>query len=169
MEVWDLYDQNRTPTGQTHIRGRDIPEGNYHLVVHVWIRNSRGEYLISQRSANRPSFPLMWETPGGSVLAGEDSLTGAIREVKEEVGIALDAQRGRVSFSEVRNIINGKSFRDILDVWLFPYDGPLALENATTDEVTQVRWASPCEIKQMLDSGSFVNTLSYFFEKVDSN
>ena len=46
----------------------------------MWIRNSKGQYLISQRSANRPTYPLMWECVGGSVVKGEDSLQGAIRE-----------------------------------------------------------------------------------------
>ena len=70
MELWDLYDKNRHFTGLDHVRGEEIPQGYYHLVVHVWIRNSRGEYLISQRSADRPTFPLMWECVGGSVLKG---------------------------------------------------------------------------------------------------
>lgn len=83
MELWDLYDKNRNPIGREHIRGNEIPDGCYHIVVHVWIRNSKGQYLISQRSANRPAFPLMWETVGGSVLKSETSLQGAIREVQE--------------------------------------------------------------------------------------
>ena len=53
----------------------------------MWIRNSKGQYLISQRSANRPTYPLMWECVGGSVVKGEDSLQGAIREAKEEAGV----------------------------------------------------------------------------------
>ena len=82
MELWDLYDANRRKTGQDHVRGEVIPAGCYHLVVHVWIRNSAGQYLISQRSASRKSFPLMWETVGGSVLKGEDSLAAAVREAE---------------------------------------------------------------------------------------
>ncbi len=35
MEVWDLYNERRERTGQSHIRGDAIPEGLYHLVVHV--------------------------------------------------------------------------------------------------------------------------------------
>ena len=70
MEKWDLYTKYRENTGKEHIRGEAIPDGFYHLVVHVWIRNSKGEYLISQRSANRPTFPLMWECAGGSVIEG---------------------------------------------------------------------------------------------------
>ena len=89
MELWDLYNERRELTGRDHIRGEEVPQGFYHLVVHIWIRNSKGEYLISQRSADRPAYPLMWECVGGSVTKGEDSLTGALRETKEEVGLTL--------------------------------------------------------------------------------
>ena len=167
MELWDLYDKNRTPIGKTHIRGAKIPEGFYHLVVHVWIKNSKGEYLISQRSASRPIFPLMWECVGGSVLAGEDSLTGAIREVKEEVGIDLTGRAGQMLTTKVRSIINGKAFNDIMDVWLFHYDGEIPLSAATTDEVAQSRWMTPKEIEELKSTGKLVENLYYFFDEVD--
>lgn len=61
MELWDLYTKDRVPTGQTHVRGEKLPDDLFHLVVHVWIQNSRGQYLISQRAATRPHYPLMWE------------------------------------------------------------------------------------------------------------
>ena len=89
MEVWDLYTEGRIKTGETHLRGTALPKNRFHLVVHVWIVNAKGEYLISQRAASRPSYPLMWECVGGSVLRGESSVDGAVREVKEEVGIDL--------------------------------------------------------------------------------
>ena len=167
MELWDLYTENRERTGRTHIRGEEIPDGFYHLVVHVWIKNSKGEYLISQRSANRPTFPLMWETVGGSVLAGEDSLTGAIREVKEEVGIDLLPESGHLLFTKLRSIINGKQYSDIMDVWLFHYDGDALLSDATTDEVAQSKWMTRDEIEALRSSGKLVENLYYFFEKVD--
>lgn len=163
MELWDLYNENREFTGKTHIRGQEIPQGFYHLVVHVWIRNRKGEYLISQRSAARPTFPLMWECVGGSVTKGESSLTGALREAKEEVGIDLLPEMGHVVFSKVRGVIDGQYFGDILDVWLFEYDGPVSLENATTDEVAQTVWMNREQIRQLHDSGKLVHTLDYFF------
>ena len=168
MELWDLYTADRKPTGKTHIRGDKIPKECFHLVVHVWIKNSKGQYLISQRSGNRPTFPLMWDCVGGSVLVGEDSLSGAIREVKEEVGIDLIPENGKLCFSRVRHIVDGKPFNDILDVWLFDYDCPVSLENATTNAVAQVQWMYPREIRTLLDAGKFVDTLSYFFEKIET-
>lgn len=164
MELWDLYNKNRELVGCDHIRGAEIPQGCYHLVVHIWIRNRKGEYLLSQRSADRPSFPLMWECVGGSVLKGEDSLTGAIREVQEEVGISLPPEHGRLVKSVVREEVNGVPFRDILDVWLFEYDGPVVLEQATTQEVAQTAWMAKWEIQRLLDNEKLVQTLGYVFE-----
>ena len=185
MEIWDLYDENKNKVGKDWIRGEQIPDNYYHLVVHVWIKNKDGKYLISQRSVwsaykynnpykylisqrseNRKMHPLMWECVGGSVLKGETSLEGAIREVQEEVGINLSNHVGKIVFSQVRKIWNGKKFNDIMDAWLFEYDGIVDLNNATTDEVKQIKWLDKSEIKELFDQGKFVPTLSYFFEKI---
>lgn len=166
MEIWDLYDENRNCLGRTHIRGEALPEGSFHLVVHVWITDGNGNYLISQRAASRPTFPLKWECVGGSVVAGENSLTGALRETKEEVGVDLDASGGKILFTKVRSVINGKSYNDIMDVWLFRYEGSVDLANATTDEVAQVKWMTVEEIKALDKSGDLVENLRYFFTQV---
>lgn len=160
MELWDLYTSDRKLTGLTHIRGQEIPAGYCHLVVHVWLRNRRGEYLISQRAANRPTFPLFWECVGGSVLQGEDSLTAALRETREEVGVELDPQKGRVVFTRTRP-------SDIMDVWLFDYDGPVELAQATTDEVAQAHWMTRVQVMELYEQGKLVDTLEYFFTEVD--
>lgn len=166
-EIWDLYNEKRELIGKEHIRGEQLPIDGYHLVVHVWIRNAKGEYLISQRSASRPTYPLMWECVGGSVVKGEDSLMGALREAKEEVGVALEPGKGRVLFTKVRKIIEGKIYNDIMDVWLFDYDGEVDLNNATTDEVAQVAWMDREQIKELFEQKMFVGTLEYFFKEVD--
>ena len=160
MELWDLYTREREKTGRTHVRGEAIPPGCFHLVVHVWLRNARGQYLISQRAADRPTFPLMWETTGGSVLSGEDSLTGAVREVREELGVRLDPQGGRLVFSQVRDWVDGRRFGDILDVWMFDYEGDADL-SAAEGEVCSTRWMNIREIADLLEDGKLVDTLRY--------
>lgn len=161
-EIWDLYNENRELLGKDHIRGEQLPIDGYHLVVHVWIRNSKGQYLISQRSANRPTYPLMWECIGGSAVKGEDSLLGAIRDAKEEVGVDLMLENGKVLFTKTRKIFN-----DIMNGWLFDYDGEVDLGNATTDEVEQATWMNREQIKELFDANMFVDTLEYFFTEVD--
>ena len=164
MEIWDLYNERRELTGRDQIRGEEIPEGCYHLVVHVWIRNSRGEYLIAQRSADRPTFPLKWECVGGSVLKGESSLEGALRETKEEVGLSLPPEGGRLAYSVTGRVVDGVRFSDIVDAWLFSYDGPVDLRQADSNEVAQTLWLKKEQVRELYDRGELVHTLGYFFE-----
>ena len=166
-EIWDLYDENRELLGKDHVRGEQLPIDGYHLVVHVWIRNSKGEYLIAQRSANRQTYPLMWECVDGSVIKGEDSLQGALREVKEEVGVDLLPKKGHVILSDIKKIEFGKVVNKIVDIWLFKYDGEVDMSNATTDEVAQVAWMNRSQIKELFDANMFVDTLEYFFTEVE--
>ncbi|MBR6791130.1 MAG: NUDIX domain-containing protein, partial [Oscillospiraceae bacterium] len=121
---------------------------------------SGGRYLLSRRSASRPAFPLMWETVGGSVLKGEESLQGALREVFEEIGIRLDPTSGRLLFSEVRH-----QYGDIKDVWLFSFEGEANLTAAPTDEVCETAWLTKEQIRVLFDGGELVRTLGYFFER----
>ncbi len=163
MELWDLYNEKREPIGRTHRRGEPLPDGFYHLVIHVWIRNSKGEYLISQRSETRPTFPLMWECVGGSALSGENSMDAALRETKEEVGISLSPESGRIIHSVIGRAVDSIPFPDILDVWLFDYTGEASLRDAATDEVAQSKWMSSSEIQSLLSKKEMVHTLEYFF------
>ncbi len=88
MEVWDAYDSRFNKVeGETLIRGKPIPEGRYHLVCDVIVRHEDGSYLLMQRD-HRKSFGGLWEaSAGGSALQGEDAMTCALRELKEETGI----------------------------------------------------------------------------------
>ena len=63
----------------------------------------------------------------------------------------------------VGRVVNGVKISDIVDVWLFAYDGPVSLEQATTEEVVQTVWMSKEQIKELYDTGKLVHTLGYFF------
>lgn len=95
-ELWDLVDINGRKTGILHERERVdfIPEGMFHIVVDIWTKRGK-EILLTQRHPSKP-YPLKWENTGGSVIAGEETLDGAVRELKEETG--LSAQRDRLIY-----------------------------------------------------------------------
>ena len=69
-ELWDLLDEDGNPTGKTHRRGDPLAPGERHLSVSVWMRNSRGEFLLTQRAANK-GYPHLWECTGGAAVAGD--------------------------------------------------------------------------------------------------
>mgnify|MGYP000659408774 CR=1 FL=1 len=69
--------------------------------------------------------------------------------------------------TKTRKNLEGKIFNDIMDVWLFEYDGEVDLSNATTDEVAQVAWMHREQIKELFEHNMFVEALEYFFTDVD--
>lgn len=166
MEIWDLYTKDKELTGKTMIRGEATPKGYYSLGVTVWTRNRKGQYLISQRAASKATYPLKWEPVGGGVIAGETSLEGAMRELWEEVGIKADPEKMQLLFTHKDYEWNGRISQEINDIYLYEIDDYDA-NNAVSDEVAQSKWLYPEEIKEMLDSGEFIELYSYFFDKID--
>lgn len=147
-EIWDIFDADRRPTGRTHRRGDPLPQGDYHLVVHVWLLNSRGEFLITRRAANK-HYPLMWETTGGSAVSGDDSLQAAMREVKEEAGLDIRPEKGEVVISLRRD-------SDFCDVWLFRQDFSLSDVVLQEGETIDAKFATPAEIRRLVEQGEFI-------------
>lgn len=101
MEIWDVYDINRKKKEKVHERGVPLLMGEYHLTVEVWIVDSSNRILLSQRHPSRNNG-LLWECSGGAVLAGEESVDGAQRECKEEIGIEIDKQLFKYIGSDIR-------------------------------------------------------------------
>ena len=100
-ELWDIYDINKKKIGRTAERDvYQFKEGEYHIVVTGIIINSKNEILISKRAEHK-KFGLMWECSGGSTLAGETSLEGIIRELKEELGIEF-SKKEAILLREIR-------------------------------------------------------------------
>lgn len=157
MELWDVLDKNRQKTGKIVERGKHMNQDEYHLVVHVWILNSKGEFLISKRTPNK-TYPNMWETTGGSAVIGDDSLKAALREVKEELGLDLSPINGECLFSYRRQ---HQDFPDFVDIWLFKEDVDIKDIVYQPDEVCDAKWATPKQILSMIQEREFVDNFFY--------
>lgn len=151
MEYWDIYDKNKNKTGKIIQRGQLMEENEYHLIVHIWIKNSEGNFLIQQRS-EKVKNPLVWSATGGSVVAGEDSYTGALREVKEELGIDLSKENGYLFDSSIYEEDNQKYW---CDTYLYFIDLDITTLNLQIEEVKQVKYEKMDVIKSMMNNGNF--------------
>ena len=167
MEKWDLYTENHEKTKYTMLRGGNAPvAGLYHIITHAWIRNSRGEVVISKRSRYKVNGPGEYECPGGCVCAGETSMQGAIREVREEVGIDLSDSSRRLILSE-RKMAEDGSLGYFEKVWVFDYDGDIHLERALTpDEVESAEWMSVQDVLKLRDEGKLFRPVAQYLDKV---
>ena len=137
-ELWDVYDADRRLTGRIMRRGEPIAAGDYHLVVYIWLKNAAGQFLLTKRSPNK-GFGNLWECTGGSAVAGEDSLTAAVREVREETGLALSPENGELIFTHRREDA-------FCDTWLFRQEFDLSAVHLQEGETVDARIASKDEV-----------------------
>ncbi len=61
--------------------------------VGVIIKNQDGEFLLHLRDGNTTHLPHEWCLIGGRADEGEDAISCAIRETKEETGLALQSPK----------------------------------------------------------------------------
>jgi isopentenyldiphosphate isomerase/GNAT superfamily N-acetyltransferase len=164
MELWNIYDQYRHMTDRIHERGQEMKAGDYHLVVHVWIVNDDGQFLIQRRQPWKIGFPNMWDcSAAGSAVMGDDSEQAAIREVKEEIGIDLDIEKGE-------RIFTVRFSQGFDDIWLVRQNVGIEELKLQEEEVAEARWASEEEIKEMVKNGEFIpfNYFDQLFESIHS-
>ena len=164
-EIWDILDETGKKTGRHAERGRKLADGDYNLIVQVWKRNSKGEWLIDKRTSNRGTdIDGKWETTGGAAIAGDDSLTAALREAKEELGIDLNPQKGTM-FN--RSVYTGKRGSWFVDVWVFEYECQIQDLHLQKEEACDAMWVTAGQIREMMASGEFISKELYpYFDEM---
>ena len=156
MELMDKFDKRRNSLGKTAERYDNI-DGEYKQSMHVWIRNDKGEFLIQKRSMTKKVFPGMWSITGGGVDAGEKTEDTVIRECKEELNI--DA-----NINDVELIMTIKRNYDFVDIYLLNQTFSIDDVTMQKEEVSDVKWVSIDELKDMINKGNFAESISFYFD-----
>ena len=155
MELNDIYDESRNPTGRVHRRGTPWKPGEYGVVVCVWVYDGRGHLLLTRRAKGK-SFAGTWENSGGAVKAGETSRQAIALELFEETGIVaqpeefeyLDTDKDRNTFYDHYCIQKTVPLKDIV---LLP------------GETDDVMWASFGKVHWMIRSGKICKVIAHQF------
>ena len=135
-------------------------EGVLHGASHVFFykkENSRLFFLLQKRSACKDSFPGCLDmTSGGHVEKGYDFLSTALKEVKEELGITLDASALKPLFTQ--SIIyeaefHGKPFfdREINVVYAVNQNVDTNSLTLQPEELSELIWLDANEILERLE------------------
>ncbi|MBE9489870.1 MAG: NUDIX domain-containing protein [Bacteroidetes bacterium] len=89
-EYIDIVTETGKPTGKTCLKSKAHKKGYYHNTAHIWLYTKKGEILLSQRSATKVIYPLLWDVSvAGHVDAQETIEQAAIRETLEEINLSL--------------------------------------------------------------------------------
>lgn len=152
-ELFDVVDAQGNPTGQTKARSAVHRDGDWHRAINVWVINPDHEILFQRRAADKDSYPgLLDVSCGGHIVAGEDSITTAIRELKEELN--LDATPSELTYLDTDrtatrpapDFINN-SFNDL---YLLHTQKTLDELHPQPEEVSELIFLSPQELRTRL-------------------
>jgi len=152
-EFFDVLDEQGNKTGKVKARSEVHRDGDWHKAVHIWIVNDKDEVLLQKRSPNKDSYPNMWDiSSAGHLTAGDDSLSGAIREIKEELGI--DVKSSRLKLIGVRKKADkcNSTFinNEFNDVYLLSLSLDLDKITLQEEEVAEVRYIPIDEFRRMI-------------------
>ena len=105
-EQFDVLNARGELSGETAARSKVHAEGLLHRAVHVWLWcPSSGEVLLQERAACKDSWPCRWDvSSAGHVSAGGIALDAAVRELEEELGVAVPPFRLRFLFTHLEKL-----------------------------------------------------------------
>lgn len=152
-EFFDILDEQGNKTGKTKARTEVHRDGDWHKAVHIWIVNDKDEILLQKRSPNKDSYPNMWDiSSAGHLTAGDDSLQGAIREIKEELGV--DVTPSQLKLIGVRKKADkySQTFinNEFNDVYLLRLSLDLDKITLQEDEVSEVKYIPINKFRSMI-------------------
>lgn len=150
MEYIDIVDENDNPIGEIKEKQEAHEDGNFHRTAHVWIINDNNELLLQKRSARKKSHPNCWDISGaGHIRAGENVTEGAIRELKEELGVeAIEKDLNYIA--TIKSTKNPKNM-EFGYVYLLRCNKKIEEYTFEDNEVSEVKYVHFEELEKMVE------------------
>lgn len=142
-EIFDVVNErdeviDRQPRREVHRLGLK------HRAVHLLVFNSRGEVFLQKRSLKKDTAAGLWDSStSGHLDSGEDYDACAMRELREEIGLAL-AQTPEQLFRIEACQETGWEF---CRVYRCKAEGPFRLQ---PDEIERGGWFAPEKITRWI-------------------
>jgi isopentenyl-diphosphate delta-isomerase type 1 len=162
-EIFDIVNDRdevigRLPRAQVH------REGHKHRAVHVLVFNARGEIFLQKRSMTKDTHPGAWDSSSsGHVDSGEDYDACAVRELREELGLVVEAPPSRL-FKIAACAATGQEF-----CWVYRMtsEGPFTLH---PEEIERGEWFTPERVSELVrqNPGDFADGFVLIWQRVTS-
>ena len=118
----------------------------------------QGRNIIDTKTSQKKLWGGLWEcSASGSVLAGEDSVQGALRETEEEIGVILLPSEVVL----IESIIRESDFRD---TFLVRKDIAIGELKFHPEEVISAKWVTKQEYDDMCNEELLAPPVKNFWE-----
>lgn len=145
-EILSVVDASDTVIGECR-RDEVHLKGLRHRAVHVLVFNPQEQLFLQKRGLHKKENPGMWDSSvAGHVDAGETYDDCCVREVEEEVGLALDRVPQRL-FKLEASAVTGMEF-----AWVYRVDTVETLR-PNLEEMSRGDWFDPAELDQWIAAG----------------
>ncbi|HEX3989392.1 MAG TPA: NUDIX domain-containing protein, partial [Verrucomicrobiae bacterium] len=95
-EIFDIVNDQDEVIGRLP-RSKVHRDGLKHRATHILVFNSRGDVFLQKRSWKKDNSPGVWDSSAsGHVDSGEEYDACAVRELREELGLAVSAPPQRL-------------------------------------------------------------------------
>ena len=152
-EYLDVLDQDGNKTGVVKLRSEVHRDGDYHKTVHVWIINDKNEILLQRRSPNKDSYPNMLDiSSAGHLMAGDSSLDGAVREIKEELNIDVNPDDLKLikTLKKHSNPKPGFINNEFADVYIYKTNKDISDMKYQEEEISEILFVPFYKFKDMV-------------------
>ena len=150
-----ILDEDGNKTGRTKLRNEVHRDGDWHKAVHIWILNENGDVLLQRRCATKDSNPNMLDiSSAGHLSAGDESLTGAIRELKEELD--LDVKPNELQF--IKTLKRSSKYTSIFinnefdDLYILRTDKEIEDLKYQEEELSEIFFVPYKKFKEMVNN-----------------
>ena len=117
-------------------------------VVTIFIENNESKYLIQKRSKEHNG---KYGITSGHVSENEKAEEGAIREIKEELGLKINPK-------ELTPFFNTQIGKNTYNFYHLKKDINLNNLQLQTEEVEKVKWCTKKEIEELINENKFYET-----------
>jgi isopentenyldiphosphate isomerase len=130
-EIFDIVNEDGSPTGIIKRRADVHRDGDWHRAIHIWVWgvDEHGPYiLMNQRGRHKDTWPLALDATVGGHLGAGETVEDAYREVEEEIGVPVDPARLQFLYTRARESnghIPGIIDRERQEIFLLRDDRPL--------------------------------------------
>jgi isopentenyldiphosphate isomerase len=155
MELIDILDEQGNKTGAVETKPEVHRQGLWHRTAHIWCVNSKGEILLQHRSEQMENHPNMWDiSAAGHISSGEDSRSASLREMKEEIGVEIEASDLEpIGVIKKQTILNNNTYFDneFSDVYLVKLDLDIKQLRKQEEEVRALQWLPLADFKKWVE------------------